>query len=63
MGMVHIGLLPYYERLFSMAQYHNWSITEMEDMYPWELDVYVTLLANYIDTVETNRKNKEFGGS
>lgn len=35
----------------------------MEDLYPWELDVYVTLLANYIDTVETNRKNREFGGS
>jgi len=62
MGMVHTGLLPHYEKIFAMSQYHKWSISEMEEMYPWELDVYTTLLANYIDTIETNRKNKEFQG-
>ena len=62
MGMVHTGLLPYYEKIFAMAQYHNWSVTELEDMYPWELEVYVTLLANYIDAVETKRKNDQFAG-
>ena len=62
MGMIHTGLLPHYEKLFALAQYHKWSISELEDMLPWELEVYVTLLANYIDKVETDRKNKSFGG-
>lgn len=62
MGMVHTGLLSYYEKMFAMAQYHKWNISEMEEMYPWELDVYTTLLSNYIDALETNRKNKEFAG-
>ena len=46
--------------MFSMAHYHKWSIEEIEDMLPWEFDVYCTLLANYIDTVETNKKNAQF---
>ena len=62
MGMIHTGLLPHYEKMFALAQYHKWSISELEDMLPWELEVYVTLLANYIDKVETDRKNKSFGG-
>ena len=62
MGMIHTGLLPHYEKMFALTQYHKWSIAELEDMMPWELEVYVTLLSNYIDKVETDRKNKTFGG-
>ena len=62
MGMIHTGLLPYYEKVFALVQYHKWNISEIEEMYPWELEVYVTLLANYIDKIETDRKNKSFGG-
>ena len=61
MGMVHTGLLPFYEKVFALNHHHNWSIVDIENLYPWELDVYTSLLANYLDTIETLRKNREFG--
>lgn len=29
-------------------KHHNYSLSEIENMLPWERDVYVTLLINYI---------------
>jgi hypothetical protein len=29
-------------------QHHKYSLTELEDMVPWEREVYVTLLVDYI---------------
>ena len=39
-----------------MMQYHNYSLTELEDMLPWEREVYVGLLMNYIE--EDNERQK-----
>ena len=33
---------------FAMMQHHHYSLTELENMIPWERDVYVTLLANHV---------------
>ena len=38
-------------------QHHKWSLTELENMLPWERDIYVTMLIQYIE--EENRKIKE----
>ena len=35
-------------------QHHKYSLTELENMLPWEKDVYVSLLVNYIK--EENEK-------
>jgi hypothetical protein len=32
-----------------MIQYHNWSLTELENMMPWEREVYVGLLIKHIE--------------
>lgn len=40
-----------------MMQYHNYSLTELEDMLPWEREVYVGLLMNYIE--EDNERQKK----
>ena len=37
-------------------QHHKYSITEIEHMIPWERDIYVTMLINYIK--QKNEKNK-----
>ncbi len=60
MAMVHTGLLPYYETIFALTHHHGWSIDDIENLIPWELEVLTTLLSNYIDTVETHRKNASF---
>tara|TARA_B100000214_G_scaffold363245_1_gene328560 strand:+ start:820 stop:957 length:138 start_codon:yes stop_codon:yes gene_type:complete len=37
-------------------QHHKYSLTEIENMIPWERDVYVSLLVNYIK--EENEKER-----
>ena len=32
-----------------MIQHHHWSLTELEDMVPFERDIYVILLKNWIE--------------
>jgi hypothetical protein len=38
-------------------QHHKYSLTELENMIPWERDIYVSLLIQYIE--EENAKIKE----
>jgi hypothetical protein len=38
-------------------QHHKYSLTELETMIPWERDIYVALLIQYIE--EENQKIKE----
>tara|TARA_Y200000002_G_scaffold82410_1_gene65169 strand:- start:44 stop:175 length:132 start_codon:yes stop_codon:yes gene_type:complete len=38
-------------------QLHKYSLTEIENMIPWERDVYVSLLVNYIK--EENEKRRQ----
>ena len=40
-----------------MIQHHGWSLTELEDMIPFERILYVTLLQNWIK--EENDRVKE----
>ena len=56
MAMMHSNLLAYYERIFAMTQYHKWSIDDLGELIPWEMDVMIQLLQNYIDKVEMDRK-------
>jgi hypothetical protein len=32
-----------------MMQHHQWSLTELENMLPWERQIYVALLMNHIE--------------
>ena len=41
-------------------QHHKYSLTEIEAMIPWERDIYVSLLINYIkEENERKRRDKE----
>jgi hypothetical protein len=53
----HINLQNYYDTNFAMAQHHNWSIAEIENMIPFERDIYFQLLVNYIK--EQNEKAQQ----
>jgi len=39
-------------------QHHKYSLTELEDMIPWERDVYVNLLLAFLQE-EERRRNSE----
>ena len=40
-----------------MVQHHQWSLTEIENMVPWERDIYVDKLIQHIK--DENEKQKE----
>ena len=41
-----------------MMQHHNYSLTELEDMIPWEREIYIGLLMNFLKE-EEERMEKE----
>jgi len=55
--MAHEDLASYYRTNFALIQHHKWSLTELNDMIPWEREIYVTLLKQYIE--EENLKQQQ----
>ena len=44
-----------------MVQHHKWSLTELEDMMPYERDIYVTMLTNWVQE-ENERARQQSNG-
>jgi len=55
--MAHNDLASYYKINFALMQHHKYSLTELENMIPWEREVYLTLLQQYIE--EENLKQQQ----
>ena len=56
---MHDSLENYYKTNFALMQHHKYSLTELEDMIPWERDVYVNLLIAHIQEEERRQKAEE----
>jgi len=54
----HIDLGSYYQMIFALAQHHKYSITEIEDLIPYERDIYFSMLVNFIEEQKERAKNK-----
>ena len=39
-------------------QHHKYSLTELENMMPWEREVYVALLTNYLREQENEQSRR-----
>lgn len=39
-------------------EHHNYSLTELDSMIPWEREVYVTLLLNHLKEKEQRMKQQ-----
>ena len=55
--MSHEDLASYYKINFALMQHHKYSLTELENMIPWEREVYLTFLQQYIE--EENLKAQQ----
>ena len=40
-------------------QHHKYSLTEIENMMPWEWDIYVDMLITYIKEEKEKQKQRE----
>ena len=47
--MVYMSLENYFRLNFSLMQYHKYSLTEIENLIPWERDIYVELLRAHLE--------------
>ena len=55
--MAHKDLESYFKLNFALMQHHKYSLTEIENMMPWERDIYLGLLNQYIE--EENLKAQQ----
>jgi len=44
--------------VFSMAQHHKYSITEIENLIPYERDLYVDMLMAYLEEQKQELENR-----
>ena len=52
-----MNLEAYFEYSFQMIHNHKWSLTEIENMLPWERDIYVDKLVTWVR--EENKRIQE----
>ena len=57
--MAHEDLESYFKTNFALMQHHKYSLTELENMIPWEREIYVSLLQQHIE--EENLKAQQNG--
>jgi hypothetical protein len=60
MALSHTSLEAYFSTVFSLAQHHKYSISEIEALIPFERDIYVQMLVDYLKQVE-EAKSKSNG--
>lgn len=54
--MVHMDLENFYKLNFALMQYHKYSLWEIEHLMPWERDVYVAMLKNYLEEEKSKQQ-------
>ena len=53
-----MDLMSYYKLIFSLTQFHKWSITEIQNLLPYEREVYVIMLNQHIEEEEQKAKSQ-----
>jgi len=56
--MVHMSLESYFRLNFALIQYHKYSLTEIENLIPWERDIYVALLQQHLEEEKLKHQQK-----
>lgn len=59
MGLSHENLMNYYKMNFALMQYHQYKLSDLEDMIPFEREVYVALLIQHLE--EEKQKKEQRG--
>lgn len=56
MVLSHNTLANYYQTNFSLMQHHKYSLGDIEGMIPWERDIYVKMLLDYLEKLKEERE-------
>lgn len=50
--MAYNSLNNYYKTIFSLIQHHKYSLADIENLMPFERDIYVEMLLAYLKELE-----------
>lgn len=53
------NLKSYYSNMFTMVHQYKYTLTELENMMPWERDLYINLLNVWVKEEEDRIKNHQ----
>lgn len=60
MCLSHNTLVEYYRMNFLMMENHKYSLTEIENMLPWEREAFISLLIQHVE--ERKQKLEQMQG-
>ena len=59
--MAHEDLVSYSKLNFFLMQHHKYSLTELENMIPWEREIYVSLLQQHVEEENLKAQQEQNG--
>jgi len=58
MVLSHNTLANYYQTNFSLMQHHKYSLSDIDGMIPWERDIYVRMLLEYLEKLKAEQEQR-----
>jgi hypothetical protein len=58
-SLLHDSLENHYTTNFSLMQHHKYSLTELDNMMPFERKIYITMLINYLEEEAEKAKQRK----
>ena len=55
----HDNLGNYFQTNFALMQHHKYSLTELDNMIPWERQVYIDMLVKYLEEEKERLKAQQ----
>ncbi|MAQ88896.1 MAG: hypothetical protein CMM03_03470 [Rhodopirellula sp.] len=56
---MHTSLMNYYQTNFALIHHHKWQIDHIENLMPWEKDIYISMLVDFLQEEEKRMKEKQ----
>ena len=57
--MGHESLRNYYLSNFALMEHHHYSLSDLEEMLPFEREVYISLVSAYVEEENAKRKQEQ----
>ena len=57
-SLSHDNILNYLNTNFQMMQHHGWSLTELDNLMPWEREIYIKLLLQHLEEEKERERQR-----
>ena len=61
-ALSHDSLVNYFQTNYQLMQNHNWTLTDIDSMMPWEREIYVTMLADDLKAQKEEQQRQQRAG-